>query len=132
MALRIGIILLLVLGSAHAQDASLRALVGTWQGQVDVRQDPERTLVVKSITRQGDHWVATIHYGTAGKGLSDLQARIEIVRGTPTLTFTISADNKAELRLFSERELRGSLKFRAEESSWVSRTMRLEKISGTP
>lgn len=132
MALRIGIILLLTLGTAHAQDDSRRALIGTWQGQVSVRKDPERTLVVKSITRQGDHWVSNIHYGTTGKGLSHLQARIEVSGGTPALTFMTSADNKAELRLLSERELLRSLKIRADASSWVSRRMRLEKASGTP
>jgi len=130
--LLVAIVLALALGIAHAQDDPLRALVGTWQGQVDVRRDPERTLVIKSVSRRDGQWVADIHYGTTGKGLSHLQAQIEMSGGAPTLFFTTSADIKAELKLFSERELRGFLKIRAEAGSWVGRKMRLEKTSDKP
>lgn len=131
-ALLVGIVLLLALGIGHAQDEPLRALVGTWQGQVDVRMDPERTLVIKSVTRRDGQWVADIHYGTTGKGLSHLQGQIEMSGGAPTLTFTTSADNKAELKLVSERELWGFLKIRADAGSWVGRKMRLQKTSDKP
>jgi hypothetical protein len=117
---------------AAAQDEPFRGLVGTWQGQVDVRREPERTLVIESVTRRGDRWIANIQYGTTGQALARLEAEVEVSGPTPTLMFATSADNKTELKLVSERELFGFLKIRAEGQSWVSRKMRLEKNRGTP
>jgi hypothetical protein len=124
--------LALMLGVAVAQDEPLRGLIGTWQGQVDVRREPERTLVIESVTRRGDRWIANIQYGTTGQALARLEAQVDVSGPTPTLMFATSADNKTELKLVSERELFGFLKIRAEGHSWVSRKMRLEKTRGTP
>jgi hypothetical protein len=126
LALALGVVV------AVAQAEPLRGLVGTWQGQVDVRREPERTLVVESVTRRGDRWVANIQYGTTGQALARLEAQVEMSGPTPTLMFATSADNKTELKLVSERELFGFLKIRAEGQSWVSRKMRLEKTGSTP
>jgi hypothetical protein len=117
---------------AAAQDEPFRGLVGTWQGQVDVRREPERTLVIESVTRRGDRWIANIQYGTTGQALARLEAEVEVSGPTPTLMFATSADNKTELKLVSERELFGFLKIRAEGQSWVSRKVRLEKTRSTP
>ena len=109
-AIAIGVSALLMLGVAHAQDEAIQKMVGSWQGKVGVREEPERTLVIRSVAREGDQWIASIDYGTTGKSLSSLQARIERQRGTPTLTFAMSTTSKVELQLVSERELRGMLK----------------------
>jgi hypothetical protein len=124
--------LALGVGLAIAQDEPLRGLIGTWQGQVDVRREPERTLVIESVTRRGDRWIASIQYGTTGQALARLEAQVEMSGLTPTLMFATSADNKTELKLVSERELFGFLKIRAEGQSWVSRKIRLEKTRSTP
>ena len=132
-ALAIAASILLALGVAHAQDESPQKMVGTWLGKVDVHDEPERTLVIKSITREGDIWIAGIEYGPTGKKLSFLAARVEKQRGATTLTFPVSATSKVELSLISERELRGLLKISTEgEGSWVGRRMRLQKTSDKP
>jgi hypothetical protein len=130
-ALAIAASTLLALGAAHAQDASPQKMVGTWQGKVDVHDEPERTLVVKSITREGDIWIASIEYGPTGKKLSVLPARVDTQRGAMTLSFPISATSKVELSLVSESELRGLLKI-SSEGGWVGRKMRLQKIGDKP
>lgn len=124
-----GSLLLVLTGAVLAQDEPVRALIGTWQGQMDLRLEPERTLVIKSVARRGDRWVADIDYGTTGKALARLQAQVEMSGTTPALTFATSPDNKAELKLISERELFGFFKVRAEGESWVARKLRLVKTT---
>jgi hypothetical protein len=85
-ALAIGVAVLLMLGSAHAQDETIQKMVGLWQGKVDVHDEPERTLVIKSVALERGQWIATIDYGPTGKSLSSLQARIERQLDTPTMT----------------------------------------------
>jgi hypothetical protein len=124
-----GLVLGVALDIAHAQQEPLRALIGTWQGRADVRQDPERTLVIKSVVQKGTQWVADIHYGTTGKGLSHLRGRVEVAAGTTILTFTTAADNVAELKLVAGRQLLGTLRVRSSAIDRVDRELRLEKVS---
>jgi len=127
----IALAVLSAVGSAHAQDASFQKLVGTWKGKVDVHDEPERTLVVKSVSREGDVWIATVEFGPTGKPLSLFPARVEKQGGGTMLSFPISSTRKVELSLVSERELRGLLKISA-EGSWVGRKMALTKTSDKP
>ena len=131
-AIAIGVAVLLMLGVAHAQDPAIQKLVGTWEGKVDVRDEPERTLVIKSVAQERGQWIANIDYGTTGRTMNELQARIEQQRGTPTLTFASSTTNKVELQLVSDRELRGLLKVSDGAGSWVARKMALKKTGDKP
>jgi hypothetical protein len=131
-AVAIGVSVLLMLGVAHAQDEGFQKMIGTWQGKVDVRDEPERTLVIKSVAREGDIWIASIDYGPTGKRLSALQARVDRQRGTPTLAFPTSTTSKVELQLVSERELRGLFKVSDGTGSWVGRKMLLQKTGDKP
>jgi len=121
----------LALGGAHAQDESVQKVVGTWKGKVELLDEPERTLVVKSVTRAGGIWVASIEYGPTGQKLGAFEGRVEQQRGATTLTFPVSTTRKVELSLVSETELRGQLKVSA-EGSWVGRKMRLTKTADKP
>jgi hypothetical protein len=123
---------LLLFGVAHAQDEPFLKMVGTWQGKLDVREEPDRTLVIKSIVREGDVWISNVEFGPTPKSLKTLPARIERQRGTPTLTFPVSATTKVELQLVSERELRGMLKVSDGSGSWVSRKLSLTKTGDKP
>jgi hypothetical protein len=130
-ALAIGVAVLLMLGSAHAQDETIQKMVGLWQGKVGCAR-PERTLVIKSVALERGQWIATIDYGPTGKSLSSLQARIERQLDTPTMTFAMSTTSKVELQLYSERELRGLLKISDGTGSWVIRKMTLRKAGEKP
>ena len=122
----------LALGGAHAQDESVQKVVGTWKGKVELLDEPERTLVVKSVTRAGGIWVASIEYGPTGQKLGAFEGRVEKQRGATTLTFSISTTRKVELSLVSDAELRGLLKVSDGEGSWVGRKMMLRKTSDKP
>ncbi len=131
-AIAIGVSALLMLGVAHAQDETIQKMVGSWQGKVDVRIEPERTLVIKSVAIQQGQWIASIDYGPTGKSLSSMEARIERQGGTPTVMFAMSTTSKVELQLVSEGELRGLLKIADGTGSWVGRKIVLQKISDKP
>ena len=117
---------LLALGVAHAQDESVQKMVGSWKGKIELLDEPERTLIVKSVTRAGGIWIASVEYGPTGQRLDAFEGRVEQARGAPTLTFYISTTRKVELALVSQTELRGQLKINA-EGSWVGRKMLLTK-----
>ncbi|HKC97290.1 MAG TPA: hypothetical protein VKG20_04615 [Methylomirabilota bacterium] len=117
---------LLALGVAHAQDESVQKMVGTWKGKIELLDQPDRTLIVKSVTRAGGIWIASVEYGPTGQKLDAFEGRVEQARGAPTLTFHISTTRKVELALVSQTELRGQLKINA-EGSWVGRKMLLTK-----
>ena len=131
-ALVIAASVVLMLGVAGAQDESVQKMVGSWQGKVDVREEPECTLLVKTVNLERGVWIADIDYGQTGKRLSSLQARIERQHGAPTMTFAMSTTSKVELQLVSERELRGVLKVADGTGSWVTRKMSLQKTSEKP
>lgn len=132
LVVAIAAFVLLAVAVADAQDEIVQKMVGLWQGKVDVRDEPERTLVIKSVSLEQGHWIADIDYGPTGKSLSSLQARIERQRDTPTMTFAMSTTSKVELQLFSERELRGLLKISDGTGSWVGRKMTLRKTAEKP
>ena len=117
---------LLALGVAHAQDESVQKMVGTWKAKIELLDQPDRTLIVKSVTRAGGIWIASVEYGLTGQKLDAFEGRVEQARGAPTLTFYISTTRKIELSLVSQTELRGQLKINA-EGSWVGRKMLLTK-----
>src|SRR5262245_2045484 len=122
----------LMLGVAGAQDESVQKMVGSWQGKLDVREEPERTLLIKTVNLERGVWIANIDYGPTGKSLSSLQARIDGQHGAPTMTFATSTTSKIELQLVSERELRGVLKVADGTGSWVTRKMLLLKTGDKP
>jgi hypothetical protein len=113
-----------------AQVDPSKALVGTWQGSVDVRRDRDRTLIIKSVkpTNNGG-WVADGHYGTTGKGLARAQIRVSLEGERLVLDFTTSADNPAKLKLSGDRVLDGTLSVREGPGARSDRKLTLEKIS---
>ena len=121
----------LALGVAYAQEPSVQKMIGTWKGKLDVHDDPDQTLVIKSIVQEGGIWIANIEYGPTGKTLSAMPARVEKQGGATTLSFPLSATRKMELSLISERELRGLLKISV-DGSWVGRKLILQKTPDKP
>jgi hypothetical protein len=113
-----------------AQVDPSKALVGTWQGSVDVRRDRDRTLIIKSVkpTKNGD-WVADGHYGTTGKGLARAKIGVSLEGEQLVLDFITSADDPAKLKLSGDWVLDGTLTVREGTGSRSDRKLRLEKIS---
>src|SRR5262249_334191 len=121
----------LALGVAHAQSDSVQKVLGTWKAKIEMLHDADRTLVIKTVTRAGDVWIASVEYGPTGQKLGAFEGRVQQQRGATTLTFPISTTRKVELSLVSDTELRGQLKISA-EGSWVGRKMALTKTSDKP
>jgi hypothetical protein len=123
---------LLALSVAQAQDLSVQKIVGTWKGKVELLDELERTLVIKSVTRVGSIGIASVEYGPTSQKLDAFEGRVEKQRGATILTFAISTTRKVELSLVSDTELRGWLKVSDGAGSWVGRKMRLQKESAKP
>lgn len=128
----IAVVSLLAFGVAHAQDESVQKLVGIWKGKVELLDEPERMLVIKSVARVAGVWIANVEYGATGQNLGAFEGRVEQPRGTTTLTFSISGTRKVELTLASDTELRGQLKVSDGAGSWVGRKMSLRKTGDKP
>src|SRR5207237_9192101 len=96
-AIAVGVSILLMLGVGHAQDETIQKMVGSWKGKVDVRDEPERTLVIKSVALEGGQWIANIDYGTTGKSVHAMQALIARQGGAPTRRRAPSTPNQAGL-----------------------------------
>jgi hypothetical protein len=124
--------ILLALPVAHAQNESVQKVLGTWKGRIELLDEPERTLVIKSVTRAGDIWIASVEYGLTGQKLDAFEGRVQNQRGATTLTFPISTTRKVELSLVSDTELRGLLKVSDGQGSWVGRKMALTKTGDKP
>jgi hypothetical protein len=106
------------------------ALVGTWQGSVEVRRDRDRTLIIKSVKpAKNGGWVADGHYGTTGKGLAPAQIGVSLEGEQLVLDFIASADKPAKLKLSGDRVLEGALSVREGTGTRSDRKLRLEKIS---
>ena len=132
LACAIALAILAAVGVAHAQDASFQKVVGTWRGRIEMVDEPERTLVIKSVAREGGIWIAHVEYGPTGQKLGAFEGRVEKQRGATTLTFSISTTRKLELSLVSDTELRGQLKVSDGAGSWVGRKMSLQKTGDKP
>jgi hypothetical protein len=113
-----------------AQVDPSKALVGTWQGSVDVRRDRDRTLIIKSVKpTKNSGWVADGHYGTTGKGLARAKIGVLLEGEQLVLDFITSADNPAKLKLSGDRVLDGTLSVREGTGIRSDRKLRLEKAS---
>jgi hypothetical protein len=132
LAIAFALATLLTLGVAHAQDEALQKMIGIWKGTIERFDESERMLVIKSVTRAADIWIASVEYGPTGQKLDAFSARVEKRRGATNLSFQTSTTRKVELSLVSDTELRGSLKVSDREGSWVVRKMVLRKTGDKP
>jgi hypothetical protein len=45
------------------EEELVKKLVGKWEGTVAIKNDPFRTLLIDSVKRDGDQWIATGRWG---------------------------------------------------------------------
>ncbi|MBI2554617.1 MAG: hypothetical protein HYV92_09425, partial [Candidatus Rokubacteria bacterium] len=81
-------------------------LVGTWQGEVDLRF-PDRTLIVHSVRRQEGKWVVEAEYGTTNVYLTPVAATVETTEGRVQLRFVTQLQSEVRLTLHTDDHLRG-------------------------
>ncbi len=111
-----------------ARESGPSRLVGRWDGEVDLTF-PDRTLIVRSVRRQGATWVADVEYGTTGLYLTPVPATVEAVGDRLTLRFVTQLASAVELDLVEGNLLRGTFKLPNETTK---RPIELKRVSSNP
>lgn len=104
----IAITLITFVSSTSANDEDLvQKLVGKWEGTVAIKNDPFRMLVIDSVKRDGDQWIATGRWGNTDKKGAKVDIKIQVNGGDLSLAFDAAAGNEVNLKLVGDRELTG-------------------------
>ena len=101
-------------GSGTAQLDLAKALVGTWEGEVermgvtgDPSRDTRRTLIIQSVTSQADKWVGDGRFGITGSTLVPVQIDVDAGGNTPTIRF-VNGPITVRLQLLDDKHLSGT------------------------
>jgi uncharacterized caspase-like protein len=100
-------------------------LIGRWEGEVDLTF-PDRTLLVHSVTRKADGWIAEVEYGTTNLYLTKVNAVVEDSREQLTLRFVTPLASSVRLTLQGDTLLRGTFRLPTEEQD---RPIELKRVS---
>jgi hypothetical protein len=92
--------------SANEEDL-VKKLIGKWEGTVAIKNDPFRTLVIDSVKRDGDQWIATGRWGNTDKKGMKVDIKIQVNGGDLSLAFDAAAGNELNVKLVGDRELTG-------------------------
>ena len=100
-------------GGAPAQVDLAKALVGTWQGELQQRTkkgaDAALTLIINSVKQEDGKWVADARFG-GGEGGKTAKVSIDIdTSGSkPSLRFKGASGTEYDVSLFNDKELVGT------------------------
>jgi hypothetical protein len=93
---------------AQTTDADLaKKLIGKWEGVTATQYNPFRSLIIKSVAREGDQLVATGNYGTTGKKLPQVKINIIANGSNVVLELTSRSGDDIDLKLIGDNELTG-------------------------
>jgi hypothetical protein len=128
----LGTVLALVApGPAAAQVDLARALIGKWEGQVqfaDTKANPNRTLVISSVSQNEGRWVAEGQWGVTGERLAKVQIQVEQSGKDVSLRFETRANPSIRLKLEGDKHLLGTMELRAAGRGGKDRPVKLEKV----
>ena len=100
-----------------AQVDPAKALVGRWEGQVQVAKQMERTLTINSVKAKGEgEWVARGRYAITGMESEETTGgqamSVSLINNEIYLEFiTGNARNPVKLKLIGENKLEGTTDF---------------------
>ncbi len=104
--------LMLGAGVAAAQGDLAKALVGTWQGELQAltkKGDPVLTLIISSVKQEGGKWVAAARLGGADAAKArPVNIDIDTSGSKPSLRFKGATGTEYSLNLFGDKELVGT------------------------
>lgn len=105
--------LMLGTGVAAAQADLAKALVGTWQGELQMRTkkgaDPSLTLIIASVKQEGGKWVADARLGGADAAkTAKVSIDIDTSGSKPALRFKGVSGTEYNVSLFDDKNLVGS------------------------
>jgi hypothetical protein len=102
----------LAMSPGWAQVDLAKSLVGKWEGELQlaggVTGDPNRTLVIESVTQKDGNWVATGRFGITGQGLGKVEIEVTDSGGRPFIRFVTAASTTVRLSLTGPKELTGA------------------------
>src|SRR5262245_32148489 len=110
---------------AQAQYSSV--LVGKWEGAARfpaVRDNPNRTLIIDSVSEGSSPLTVKGKFGPTGQQLSPITGTLEIASGAPRLQFTSGANLPVLLELQGDKDLVGTITVLGGHP----REMRLKKV----
>lgn len=127
--------LMLGTGVAAAQVDLAKALVGTWQGEIQRRTskeaDPGVTLIINSVKQEDGKWVADARLGGAEGGKTvKVNIDIDTSGSKPSLRFKGAKGAEYDLSLFNDKELVGTAVLTTSSTGGArdrSRSVKLEK-----
>jgi hypothetical protein len=122
------------ISSGWAQVDLAKALVGRWEGEVQWAGgagsgagDPNRTLIIESVTQKDSKWVATGGYGITGKGLGKVEIEVGDSGGRPFIRFVTGGNSTVRLALTGAKDLTGTLTLPGTSQRGNDRSMRIER-----
>jgi hypothetical protein len=100
-------------GVVPAQVDLAKALVGTWQGELQQRMkkgaDPVLTLIIASVKQEDGKWVADARLGGAEGGkTAKVHIDIDTSGSKPSLRFKGVSGTEYDVSLFNDKELVGT------------------------
>jgi hypothetical protein len=116
-----------------AQGDLTKSLVGKWEGQIElasgVTGNPNRTLIIESVTQKDGTWMAAGRFGITGQGLGKVDIEVSESGGRPFIRFVTGAPSTVRLSLTGARELTGATTFSGASNTGRGndRALRLEK-----
>ena len=119
-------------GIVAAEDDLAKALVGTWQGELQLRlkkgADPEVTLKIASVKQEDGKWVAEGRFGLDGK-TRPVKIDVDTGGAKPSLRWTGATGFEYNLSLLDDKHLGGTATLTTKEGGRGDRdrSMRLEK-----
>jgi hypothetical protein len=117
--------------SARAQLDPTKALVGKWEGHVEIPGNSERTLIIESVIPKDGGWVAEGRFGSTGGNLGRRSIEVSQQGGDIILEFVTGAKtpNPVRLKLVGERKLEGTINVVVGGARGTSdRGFKLEKV----
>ena len=104
----------LAMSSGWAQVDLAKALVGKWEGEITwagsaggATGDPNRTLIIESVTQKDGKWVGTGRFGITGKGLGKVDIEVDDSGSRPFIRIVIPTST-VRLSLVGPKELTGT------------------------
>lgn len=102
------------ISSAWAQADLAKALVGKWEGAITwvgsaggATTDPNRTLIIESVTQKDGKWAGTGRFGITGKGLGKVDIEVDDSGSRPFIRIVIPTST-IRLSLVGPKELTGT------------------------
>jgi hypothetical protein len=128
--LKILVLALVTVTTSEAQTDPVKALVGKWEGEVQLRGrgDPNRTLIIESVTERDGRWVAEGRYGITGQGFGKVQIDVDRSGRWPSIRFATGANSTVRLDLVDEKSMAGTMTLAGTSQHGNDRSMRLRKI----